>query len=146
MMSEKHDEYIASLRLKINNWLQSEVGKRNRWSKYIALTPDIFQLLCRLAVEKRLDDSQKARIGAAIAYFVSPLDLIPEQYWGAHGFVDDIGMAAYVLRSIDPEILSDHWALGQPASEIVNEILLSAEEMMGGRIWQQIQDLADKGH
>ena len=56
----------------------------------------------------------KQKVGAAIAYFISPVDLIPEGLVGPAGYIDDVALAAYVLNSIlnsvGPEVLEDHWA------------------------------------
>ncbi|MCK9907077.1 DUF1232 domain-containing protein, partial [Frankia sp. Cpl3] len=82
-------------------------------AQYILLAPDLFVVLARLIVDKRVEMSAKALAGVAIAYFITPLDLIPEALTGPLGFLDDVVLAVYALRRIlvdvDPKIVKEHW-------------------------------------
>jgi uncharacterized membrane protein YkvA (DUF1232 family) len=119
--------------------LKSEFGRTHKWAKYIRFTPDLFHLLCRLSVDKSITDAQKAKLAAAIAYFVSPLDVIPEEFHGALGFVDDIALSAYVLQEFEPAVLNAYWDKDPKIVTIIKNILADAEEMVGARYWKQIK-------
>jgi len=49
--------------------------------------------LFKLSVDARIPLAHKAQLAAAIAYFVSPFDLIPEGLIGPGGFLDDIALS-----------------------------------------------------
>jgi len=144
-MSEQHNEYIDSLRSKIQNWLNTTVGKTNKWGKYIQYTPDLFHLLIKLSGENDITAQSKAKLAVAIAYFVSPLDLIPEEFWGALGYIDDIALTAYVLNDIlqsnDPQIILKHWQISEDLTDLISDILNDAEEMVGKKWWVKLKEL-----
>ncbi len=146
-MADFHGNYIENLRIKIDNWLKSEIGKNNRWNKYIKYTPDLFHLLIRLSVDKTLPNTCKANLAAAISYFVSPYDFIPEEFWGALGYVDDIALAALVIRNILEEVeiqaLAVHWTANTDLVNLVNEILEVAEEMVGKQWWDKLLEIGN---
>jgi len=147
-MSKEHFDYCESLRAKITNWLSSAAGKSNAWSKYIRYTPDLFHLLVKLSGDKQISINSKARLATAISYFVAPLDLIPEEFWGALGYVDDIALAALVLKDIlkndDPQIILNLWEPEEDLISLVDEILNIAESMVGKKWWLKIQELVEK--
>jgi len=147
-MSKEHLDYCENLRAKINNWLTSPVGKTNAWAKYIRYTPDLFHLLVKLSGDKQISINSKAKLATAISYFVSPLDLIPEEFWGALGYVDDIALAALILKDIlkndDPQIIQNQWEPEEDLTALVDEILNVAESMVGKKWWLKIQELVEK--
>lgn len=147
-MSKEHFDYCESLRPKINNWLASPAGKANAWAKYIRFTPDLFHLLIKLSGDKQISVSSKAKLATAISYFVSPYDLIPEEFWGALGYVDDIALAALVLKDIlkndDPQIIQSYWEPEEDLITLVKDILNIAESMVGKKWWLKIQELVEK--
>ena len=144
-MLEVHGSYIDSLRDKINNWLASDIGKSSKWAKYIRYTPDLFHLLIKLSVDPSVCNDCKAKLASTISYFVSPFDFIPEEYWGALGYVDDIALAAYVLDRImqdtDIKTIENHWQGDTDLRPLISEILAAAEEMVGEKWWKKLKDL-----
>ena len=144
-MSEQHNEYIDGLRSKIQNWLKTTVGKTSKWGKYIQYTPDLFHLLIKLSGENDITLQSRDKLTVAIAYFVSPLDFIPEEFWGALGYVDDIALTAYILNDIlqsnDPQIILKHWQISEDLTDLIPDILNDAEEMVGKKWWVKLKEL-----
>lgn len=142
-MLKKNNDYYQKLRKKFRNWMQSEDGKTNKWSEYLMATPDLFHLLCKLSIDKDVPAKEKAKLVAAIAYFISPLDLVPELIVGPIGYVDDIAVTAYVLNSLinktDPEVVKKHWAGDGDILVLIKHILDVADEMVGVN-WKKIID------
>ncbi len=71
------EDFYQKLRSRVKEWAVRE-GKDNKALKYVLLAPDFFHLLCKLMFDPRVPGSEKAKVGGAIAYFVSPIDLVPE--------------------------------------------------------------------
>ncbi|MFA4838967.1 MAG: DUF1232 domain-containing protein [Candidatus Neomarinimicrobiota bacterium] len=144
-MVEQHKNFIRTLQEKIENWLKTEIGQTNRWGEYIRKAPDIFRVLVKLSADNEVPITEKAKITTAITYFVSPMDLIPETFWGAFGFVDDIALAAYVLDSvssaINPKIYEKYWKGSGMLTDAVQEILQVAEKMVGTEYWEKLKTL-----
>ena len=77
-MDKEHLDFYQKLRKDVKHWVSKNVDKDSKWSEYILIAPDIFHLLCKLSVEKNVPASKKIKLVGAIAYFISPIDLMPE--------------------------------------------------------------------
>lgn len=145
----QHDDFYQSLRKKIIAYFATEEGKTNKFAEYIMIAPDLFYLLCKLTIDEEVKIEDKAKLAIAIAYFVSPIDLIPEAITGPLGYVDDIAVAAYVLNIIinntAPEIVSKYWVGEGDILLKIQEIIKSADEMLGSGLWKKIKDKFNKG-
>ena len=142
-MDKEHLDFYQKLRKDVKHWVSRNVDKDSKWSEYILIAPDIFHLLCKLSVEKNVPASKKIKLIGAIAYFISPIDLMPEGLIGPIGYLDDIALAAYVLNDlineIDPQIIRKHWAGEKDILDLIKTILANADKMIGGKLWQKIR-------
>jgi uncharacterized membrane protein YkvA (DUF1232 family) len=144
-MSDKNRDFYQRLRERIREWLESEDAKASQWSEYLLFAPDLFHLLWKLTADPDVESRDKVKLAAAIAYFISPIDLIPEAIVGPIGYVDDIALAAHVLHSMvnhtDPEVLRRHWAGETDVLEVIQRILAVADRMVGAGLWRKIKRL-----
>lgn len=145
MSSQVESEFIQNLRSKINNWSKTEIGQSNQWLKYIQLTPDILHLMIKLSADEALTSEHKAKLAVAISYFMSPMDFIPETYWGVIGFIDDVVLATlalnYIMQSAGSSVITKQWENEANLVNIIGEILQSAEKMVGSDYWAKLQAL-----
>lgn len=143
-----HNDFYQSLREKIRAYFKTEEGETNKFAEYLMLAPDIFHLLCKLTLEKEVRMEDKAKLAIAIAYFISPIDLLPEGLLGPLGFIDDIAVAAFVLNSMINNTASDivvrHWAGEGDILIKVQEIIRIADNMVGTGIWNKIKAMFGK--
>ena len=144
-MDKKQLDFYQKLRKDIKQWVNKNLDKDNKWSDYILLAPDIFHLLCKLSIDKDVPAGKKVKLVGAIAYFISPIDLIPEGIVGPIGYLDDIAVSAYILNDlvneVDPQIIRKHWAGEKDILDLVKTILVNADKMIGGRLWQKIRKI-----
>ncbi len=142
-MEPNQQDFYQNMRNKIKNWLNSKNGSQNKWAEYILLAPDFFHLLCKLVTDKDVLVSDKVKLIGAIAYFMSPLDIIPEALVGPAGYVDDIALAAYVLNRIikntDPEVIKKHWAGEKDVFQAIQSVLSVADQMVGSGLWKKLK-------
>jgi len=142
-MAEEKQDFYQNLRSKMKAWIESKEGKNHKWAEYLMFAPDLFHLLCRLSLDKDVPVKEKAKLVGAIAYFLSPIDLIPEAVTGPVGYVDDIAIASYVINSIvtnsDAEVVKKHWAGEKDVLEVIQAILKSADKMVGNRLWKKLK-------
>ncbi len=80
--------------------------------KYIKLLPKFLRLLVSLLKDPRVSATDKAILGACIAYLVDPLDFVPD--WIPFlGLVDDVYLVALALLRLvlktDEQVLREHW-------------------------------------
>jgi uncharacterized membrane protein YkvA (DUF1232 family) len=145
-VNSKEQDFYQNLRMKMREWSTSSDGSTNKWAEYLMFAPDLFHLLCKLVLDKSVYVSDKTRLLAAIAYFISPVDLVPEALLGPAGFVDDIALAAYVINSIikntDAEVVSKHWAGDGEVLGVIQSILGVADEMVGRGLWKKLKKKA----
>ena len=104
--------------------------------KYAMVLPDISVLFYRLLKDKRVSLRNKITVGAAIAYLVSPIDLLPD-FIPFIGQVDDIAIAFYALNSIindvPEEIILENWQGEENIILLVREGLAYISTILGGQ-------------
>ena len=69
------------------------------YESFIDYGPILFKLLCNL-LNCEINKSLKLPICGAIAYYVTPEDVIPENVYGPYGYIDDIYLSSYVLKMV----------------------------------------------
>jgi uncharacterized membrane protein YkvA (DUF1232 family) len=147
-MTDRHEDYYRQLRRRIRYWLQSTEGKTNPWAEYLLFAPDLFHLLWKLSLDPDVSSSQKAKLAGVIAYFISPIDLIPEGIVGPVGYLDDIALAAYVLNAMlnhtDPEALRRHWAGDTDVLDVIRRILAVTDKMMSSKVIRKLKRLGGR--
>ncbi len=144
-MAGKEDDFYRKLRKKIKNWVASDESKNTRWTEYLLAAPDLFYLLWKLSLDENVPSDEKLKLVAAIAYFISPLDLMPEMFLGPVGYLDDIAVAAYVLDGLinrtNPEIVEKYWAGEADLLQLLKRIIQSADKMVGSGLWKKLKNV-----
>ena len=69
------------------------------YESFIDYGPSLFKLLCDL-LSSDVDSALRLPICGAIAYYVTPEDVIPENVYGPYGYIDDIYVSSYVLKMV----------------------------------------------
>ena len=112
--AKKRRDFYQKLRTQIREWAAKKDNNTHKASELILAAPDLFHLLCKLIADPRVPASEKTKLGLVIAYFISPIDLMPEALLGPIGYADDVALAAMVLNGmigkVDVEVLREHWA------------------------------------
>jgi uncharacterized membrane protein YkvA (DUF1232 family) len=92
------------------------LGRKSQARELAVLLPNLVILFRGLLGDDRVSMSSKVWLWFALAWFLSPLDLIPE-FIPVVGPLDDAIVAAVVLRHVlrrtDRTVLADHWR-GEP--------------------------------
>ncbi|MCK9442590.1 MAG: DUF1232 domain-containing protein, partial [Methanothrix sp.] len=89
-------------------------GYDGEFSQLIAQAPALYKMMTRLLDDRALPRSMSPLVIAAIAYFILPEDIIPEEKYGPVGYVDDIYLCAFVANEVakesaSPDILARNW-------------------------------------
>ena len=135
--------FYTVLRSRINEWLKTGDGSKYKWGNILMLAPDLFHLIYKLSTDPNVPPAEKAKMIAMLAYFISPIDIIPEAMFGPIGFIDDVILAVYALNSLinktNPDIVRHHWAGDGDILEVIQKVLLAAEKIVGRTIWQRLK-------
>ncbi len=96
----------------------------------IMLIPNFLKLLYRLFKDSRVPMAEKAMVVGAIAYVVSPLDLLPDVI-PFIGQVDDLYLIGLVvlrlLARTDDDVIQEHWDGRGDLASLVNKIVRAAQ-------------------
>jgi uncharacterized membrane protein YkvA (DUF1232 family) len=142
----KETQFYSKLRRTVKIWAGGEKGRASQYTDFILAGPDLFILLTRLSQDSRVSRTDRTKLAGAAAYFINPLDLIPELILGPPGLVDDIALSAYVLHDVlentDPTIVRDHWEGNVEILDLIRRILAVADTMVGGPIWRRLINTA----
>lgn len=117
------------------NLVEEIKGYKGKKEEIIELAPELFKLMTNLLEDHRTPNKAKPLVNAAIAYFVAPYDVIPEEVYGPIGFMDDIFLCLYVIKRlreiIEVELLEDNWEGMESLLGIVNEVYPIVEKSVG---------------
>lgn len=142
-MDEQKKDFYQKLRTDTKKWLEDRNASENKWTEYILLAPDLFHLLTKLTLDPDVPASKKVKIAGIIAYFISPLDFLPELLLGPIGYLDDIALTAYILNDIinevDPKIIQRNWAGDRDILNLVKTIVANTNNMIGSGIWKKLK-------
>ena len=142
-MDEQKKDFYQKLIADIKKWLEEKTASKNTWTEYIMLAPDLFHLLTKLSLDPDVPASKKVKIAGIIAYFISPIDLIPELLLGPVGYLDDIAATAYILNDIinevDPKIIQRNWAGEKDILVLVKTIIANANNIIGSGLLKKLR-------
>ena len=148
---EDEEDWAHKWRNRIHDWIKN--NSSSNIADVVLVVPDLLILITRLAFDNRVSPGIKAGLLAAIAYVVSPLDLIPEGLVGPVGLADDAGVLVLIsswlvhIVKIDKEIVREHWPGENDPIEVIDNlhkrITDNPETIFGGktgiRIWKVLQ-------
>ncbi|MDN9010984.1 YkvA family protein [Brevibacillus laterosporus] len=144
LIPKNHQRFYDKLREKVEKFIRSK-GMPEGVTPYILMAPDLFVLLARLLVDKRVATGAKAIAAVAVAYFISPVDLIPEALTGPVGYLDDIVLAVYalhkILSSTEQVIVQEHWNGKDNLLQVIRDVISKADELVGTHILKRIDAL-----
>ena len=114
--------------------LESYKGK---YASFIDQGPKLFKLLTEMLEESNISKELRLEISAAIAYYVVPMDIIPEQVYGPYGYIDDIYITTYVIKRIADELghecLKKQWKGEGNLESVVEECYEKSLEVLGDK-------------
>ena len=106
-----------------------------RHDDLIYQAPAFYRLLVSILDDPILPLKLRPLVLSAVAYFILPADVIPEDLHGPYGYVDDIFLCAFVANRIKEkvgdEILIENWDGEAPLIELIEDILESEAELIG---------------
>ncbi len=143
----RKEDFYQALRLRVKAWAGSKDGRESPWLSVIMLAPDVFHLLCKLMLRPEVPVADKTKLGAVIAYFILPVDLLPEWVIGPFGYADDVALSAWavmnMLNHVTPDVIREEWAGEGDVISILRGVTMKAEDMLGKRLWGRVRQ--DRG-
>ena len=113
-------------------------GYEGEYAYFINCGPNLFNLLCDLLSQEEIDRLMRLEISAAIAYYVAPDDIIPEEIYGPYGYIDDIFVSVYVLRKVAKEFgydfLQNLWKHETDVKEVMDDCYDNSLELLEDKV------------
>ena len=145
--------FYDRLREKILHTIEKREGRRGAkltegTVRALLLVPDVFILLVRLALDKNVPGSTRALIGGALAYFILPVDLLPEAILGGAGYLDDLVLATAVLAQafggdLEPHARK-HWSGSEDLRVVIRDISETAQSLLGQNLYNRLRKLLSR--
>ncbi len=122
-------------------------GIYTRICSYIALLPQFLGLLLNLLRDSRVSSTDKAILGATVAYMLNPVDLVPD--WIPFvGLVDDVYLVALALLRlvlrVDEKVLKDNWRGRDDLIPLLRKVADGAVAFLPARIRRSIFARVDR--
>src|ERR1700757_4824309 len=139
---ERAERFYDRVRSRIQSYVDSKGAAIGKTAEYLLLVPDVFILLWRLVNDGRVSGKNKVLLGSGIAYYIFPIDLIPEAFVGPIGYLDDLVFGVYILNRVladtDAAILREHWPGSEDVLSMIQKVLGKAESLIGTEIVDRI--------
>lgn len=133
--SDRAQRFYDRVRDNIRNYLEKKGSLAGKSGEYLLLVPDMFMLLWRLINDPRVNAKNKVLLGSGLAYYLFPLDIMPEGFMGPIGYIDDLVFGVYLLNKMltdtDPEILREHWSGSEDILNTMQNVLNAADNLVG---------------
>lgn len=144
----QYRDFYARLRGRIQQWSSDKVPERYRFLlPWLLLLPDLFVLLCKLVADPRVGAAGKLKLGAAIAYVVSPIDLIPDLIPVA-GVTDDLGIVLLALNDLvantPPAVIRENWPGEGDIIGVIHQGSRLVQSVLGGSLLARLRGLLRK--
>ena len=136
--SSRAERFYDRMRERIRKYLDDKGTVAGKAGEYLLLAPDIFVLLWRLVNDPRVNAKNKVALGSGLAYFLFPLDITPEAFFGPIGYIDDLIFGVLLLKRMlgdtDAEVLRQHWSGSEDILTTIEKILGAAEQLVGSEL------------
>lgn len=132
-MMQNYMDFYDKLRAKLVAFTKKKNGKDRKFVSILLFVPDLFHLLVSAMLDKDIAGRDKALIGAGLAYFMLPLDFLPEGLLGFGGFVDDIIVATFVINTLINRLgasaIEKHWSGDEGLLHVLQKITAKTEKI-----------------
>ena len=140
---ERANRFYDRMRESIRRYLEGKGSMAGTTGEYLLLAPDVFVLLWRLVNDGRVSAKNKVMLGSGLAYFLFPLDIMPEGFLGPIGYLDDLVFGVYLLNKMltdtDVAILREHWSGRDDVLDTIRKVLNAADNLVGKDILGKIK-------
>lgn len=141
---DRAQRFYDRIRENIRRYLEKK-AHLDKTAEYLLLVPDMFMLLWRLVNDSRVTAKNKVLLGSGLAYYIFPLDIVPELILGPVGYLDDLVFGVYLLNKMltdtDPAILREHWSGSEDVLSTIQNVLGAADNLVGKDILSRIKNI-----
>ena len=123
---------------------ENTANYKGKYENIMVNAPKIYNLLCGLLDSKIIYKKDRQKISSAIAYFILPKDIFPEDIFGTKGYIDDIYLCLYILKTLKGEYgieeLLKYW---EESPQLLKKFLEEDYEELNKELNYILQDILD---
>jgi uncharacterized membrane protein YkvA (DUF1232 family) len=139
--------FYDRLRAKILEAVERRAGRLPEDAvKALLLVPDLFVLLVRLTLDRRVPARTRALIGGSLAYFLLPYDLLPVTLLGPIGYLDELVLAVAVLAQVWSGDLEPyarrHWSGPEDVRIAVGDVVRACHALLAPETYERLKRAA----
>ena len=143
LLDDKKFKHYEKMRTTIDKWTKKRTGKAGyEIAQYLMLLPDLFILLTRLLVDKRVPLGKKAFLTAVLAYVISPIDIIPD-FIPFVGYTDDLFLVIFaldnLLNNVKDNVVIENWSGKENIILLIRTLLEKSDEFLDKNILKKIR-------
>lgn len=143
LLGNKKFKFYEKMRANIDKWTANKAGKAGyEAAQFLMLLPDLFILISRLIVDKRVPMGKKVFLAGVVAYVMSPFDIIPD-FIPFFGYTDDLFLVLFsldkLLNHITPEVVSENWSGEENIIGLIKELLEKSDQFLDRNVIQKIK-------
>lgn len=137
------------LRDRVTGWVERHGGRVGAGTaEALLLVPDIFMLLARLSLDRSVPGQTRTMMAGALAYFLMPVDLLPEAFLGPGALTEDLIIAAAVLATafgseLGPQA-EKYWNGSQKLRVVLGDISAAAHALLGPSLYDRVKLVLSK--
>ncbi|MBI2213230.1 MAG: DUF1232 domain-containing protein [Acidobacteria bacterium] len=141
--------YYDRIRGKIVASIEERGERLGPAAEFLLFVPDVFMLMFRLLRDPRVSATNKALVGIGIAYYIMPIDILPEAIVGPMGYIDDLILGVFILNKIvnetDHGVVREHWSGQGDVLVVIRRVLESADRLVSPRLIAKIKKMVRIG-
>ena len=114
----------------------------------LLLVPDVFMLLVRVSLDKNVPKEDRALVAGALAYFILPVDFLPEAVLGPVGYTDDLVLGLAMLskafgKELEP-YTDKYWSGSRSVRSVMRDVLGTAQKLVGFDVYKKLRGVLKK--
>jgi uncharacterized membrane protein YkvA (DUF1232 family) len=95
--------------------------------------PDMIKLLCDMLENEDVDKESRLQINVALGYLLVPNDIVPEDVYGAYGYLDDLYASCVVLAGLKQkyaDMMLKLWNNEEPFEKVLDLCTYKSEKFL----------------
>lgn len=142
LSKDRAERFYDRVRTSITRYLSERGGVAGKAGEVLLLVPDFFMLLWRLVNDDRVNGKNKVLLGSGLAYYLFPLDMLPDVIPGT-GYLDDVIFAVYMLNKVmgetDASVLREHWSGSEDVLSAIQKVLGTADNLISSDMLSRVK-------
>ncbi len=143
LLGNKKFQFYEKMRSTIDKWTNKRAGKAGyEIAQYLLLLPDLFILVSRLIVDKRVPAGKKVFLAGVITYLISPIDIIPD-FIPFVGYTDDLFLAIFaldnLLNNVNENVIMENWSGKENIIELIKTLLEKSDQFLDRNVLKKIR-------